>query len=104
MQHSSVNSIIDSDQPTCSKYLTNAEIKRRIPSSSKSTLCKKQKPFFTIKATGSKTTDNCKQNCIVCGEKWGSDAKLDFFLCMSCSNWACENCFLIDICINCDEN
>ena len=38
--------------------------------------------------------------CIVCGAQWGISHE-DWFKCVKCSKWACENCFGTNKCSNC---
>jgi len=38
--------------------------------------------------------------CLVCHSEW-SHARGDWWQCVQCGGWACENCFGVDTCLNC---
>lgn len=48
-----------------------------------------------------KTAKNPNNKCHICFQPYGSNKMLDFFKCVLCQKWTCEDCFEIERCTNC---
>ena len=48
------------------------------------------------------STSKKQSSCNSCGEMWLS-SMLDFYKCVDCSKWYCEECFEVERCMNCLE-
>jgi len=63
---------------------------------------KKKKIEVQKKARKEHQGSSSSFNCIVCGDAW-DDASGDWYKCTHCLNWACEGCFSINNCANCEN-
>ena len=66
-----------------------------------SQVSKKYRMPSWMKASGSESNDQDENKCHVCGQMWSKNTVLDFFRCITCARWACEDCSEVERCFHC---
>lgn len=60
----------------------------------------------TSRASGVSTDASCsisnkRSSCNSCGQLWITNTMLDFYKCVMCQKWCCEDCFEVERCVDC---
>ena len=58
--------------------------------------------FTTVQREDKRQSRRSTDFCCVCRSLW-NDQKENWFFCSCCGNWACESCFAISYCANCNN-
>jgi hypothetical protein len=93
---------IKSPKPLCQRITERQKVTSSSIMNMRKRKCNQRSPEVIEKLARQETPSKKNARCSVCGTLW-FESKEEWLQCTSCSQWACESCFLSNTCANCEE-